>query len=376
MKVLVTGGAGFIGSHLCDALLAAGHAVRVLDNLLPQAHPTGTARFVPREAELRTGDLRDRTAVDSALEGIEVVFHQGGMVGNGQSMIDIHRYVNTNSLGTANLLEAMLARRAQFQRLVVASSMVVYGDGAYRCPTHGEVPALRPLERLRAARWEPICTGCGAELSAVATREDHPLRPISTYGISKRDQEELSLVLGRAHGLPTVALRYLNVYGSRQALSNPYTGVAAIIAARILLGRRPAIFEDGLQRRDFVHVSDVVRANLLAAQAPPSALFQAYNVATGGSISILELTQHIARGLGRPELSPDLTSEFREGDIRHCFADTSKATRLLGFTAQTTLDAGFEELLSWASTERPADHTRRANDELRERHIIQQARIP
>ncbi|MBI4012746.1 MAG: NAD-dependent epimerase/dehydratase family protein, partial [Candidatus Rokubacteria bacterium] len=267
-RVLVTGGAGFIGSHLVDALLARGDPVRVLDSLLEQAHPTGAARFLARDAELIVGDLRERATVDRALDGVSVVFHQGGMVGNGQSMYDVRRYVETNAVGTATLLEAMLARRAQFRRLVVASSMVVYGDGAYRCPAHGRVARVsRPAARLRAARWEPICEACGAEVEATPTPEDHPLHPTSTYAITKRDQEELCLVLGRAHGLPTIVLRYLNVYGSRQSLSNPYTGVAAIIATRLLNGRAPVIFEDGRQRRDFVHVSDVVRANLAAAAA-------------------------------------------------------------------------------------------------------------
>ena len=371
MKTLVTGGAGFIGSHLCDALLRAGHQVRVLDDLLAQAHPTGTAVFLAKEAELHVGDLRDRFAVDRALENVDLVFHLGGLVGNGQSMFQIHRYLDVNTLGTATLLEAMIARRAQFKRLVVASSMVVYGDGAYACPEHGPVSVARPTTRLRQGQWEPICDRCGLEVRAIATAEGHPLRPTSTYGISKRDQEELSLVLGRAHGLPTVALRYLNVYGSRQALGNPYTGVAAIIAARILSKRRPTLFEDGQQRRDFVHVSDVVRANLCAAEASDAALYQAFNVATGDSVTIFELAQRIARALGRPELEPHLTSEFREGDIRHCFADTSRAQALLNFKASTPRDAGFAELTAWAADQRPPESTDAANDELRARNLIQ-----
>lgn len=285
--VLVTGGAGFVGSHLVDALLARGDRVRVLDDLLAQAHPTGTARFLAREAELVVGDLRDRAAVDRVLDGVTTVFHQGGMVGNGQSMYDVRRYVEVNSVGTATLLEAMLARRAQFRRLVVASSMVVYGDGAYQCPADGRVGRVhRPIERLRAAQWEPLCAACGREVEPVATSEEHPLRPTSTYGITKRDQEELCLVLGRTHGLPTIVLRYLNAYGPRQALSNPYTGVAAIIATRLLNGRAPVIFEDGRQRRDFVHISDIVRANLAAAAADESACYEPYNVGSGRTTTV------------------------------------------------------------------------------------------
>jgi dTDP-L-rhamnose 4-epimerase len=368
-RVLVTGGAGFIGSHLVDALLARGDQVRVLDNLLPQAHPTGTARFLAREAELQVGDLRDRVAIDRALEGVTSVFHLGGLVGNGQSMVNLREYVDANGVGTATLLEAMVARRAQFARLVVSSSMVVYGDGAYACPAHGAVQAKRPEERLAARAWEPICPRCGAEVAPMATAEDHPLHPTSTYGISKRDQEELSLVIGRAYRLPTVALRYLNTYGSRQAMSNPYTGVCAIMMTRLLNGKPPTIFEDGGQLRDLTHVSDVVRANLAAEAAPEQALYLPYNVGTGRSVRVLDIARALARTIGVP-IAPQVTGEFREGDIRHCFADVSRARRLLGWEARVSFDEGVGELAAWAAGEEPVDRTETANAELRERRIL------
>lgn len=369
-RVLVTGGAGFIGSHLVDALVRRGDAVRVLDSLIDQAHPTGHARFLSPDAELIVGDLRDRTTVDRALDSVTVVWHQGGMVGNGQSMYDVRRYIDVNAVGTATLLEAMLARRAQFRRLVVASSMVVYGDGAYQCSEHGRVAGvIRPLERLRRGAWEPICPRCGQDVAPVPTPEDHPREPTSTYAISKRDQEELALVLGRAHGLPTVVLRYLNTYGSRQSLGNPYTGVAAIIATRLLNGRPPLIFEDGRQRRDFVHVSDVVQANLAAADAGEAGLYEAYNVGTGRSVTVLELASLIARGLGvEAEIGP--SGEFRVGDIRHCFADVSRAKARLGWQARRELAGGIAELLEWAAGEKPEDRTDGANAELRARRLI------
>lgn len=368
-RVLVTGGAGFIGSHLVDALLARGDEVRVLDNLLRQAHPTGKARFLSREAELCVGDLRDRAAVDRALDGVTSVFHLGGMVGNGQSMIQLRQYIDANCVGTATLLEAMLARRAQFARLVVSSSMVVYGDGAYACPTHGNVPAERPEARLVARLWEPVCARCGAEVTPVATAEGHALHPTSTYGISKREQEELSLVIGRAYRLPTVALRYLNTYGSRQALSNPYTGVCAIMMTRLLNGRPPTIFEDGGQLRDLTHVSDVVRANLAAEAAPESALYEAYNVGTGRCIRVLDIARALARSAG-VAIEPQLTGEFREGDIRHCFADVSRARRLLGWEARVNFDEGVDELAAWAAGEQAIDRTEAANAELREMRLL------
>jgi dTDP-L-rhamnose 4-epimerase len=369
-RVLVTGGAGFIGSHLVDALLARGHRVRVLDNLVAQAHPTGRARHLSSEAELVHEDLRERAAVDRALDGISTVFHLGGMVGNGQSMVELRLYTDANVVGTATLLEGLLARRGDIRRLVVASSMVVYGDGAYACPKDGPVPeALRTEERLRAHRWEPVCPRCGAEVQPVATREDHPLRPTSTYGVSKQAQEELALVFGRAYRIPTVALRYLNVYGSRQALSNPYTGVAAIMATRLLNDRAPTVFEDGGQRRDLLHVSDAVACTIAAADAPEQALYQAYNVGTGRSITILDLARLLARTLGKP-IDPEVTGEFREGDIRHCFADVSRAKGLLGWEARVMIAEGISELAAWAAGERPEDRTSAANDELRRQGIL------
>ncbi len=367
---LVTGGAGFVGSHLVDRLLARGDRVRVLDDLLPQAHPSGVARFLSKEAELVVGDLRDRAMVDRALEGVESVFHLGGMVGNGQSMVEIRRYLDVNAVGTATLLEGMVARRAQFRRLVVASSMVVYGDGAYRCPTHGPLSrVVRTPERLRSRQWEPVCPDCGAEVSAIATGEEHALHPTSTYGVSKLSQEQLALCIGRAYRLPTIALRYLNIYGSRQALGNPYTGLCAIIASRLLNGRRPLIFEDGQQRRDLVHVSDVVEANLRAETAPESACHRSYNIGTGRSVTVLELAGLLGRLLGS-RLEPELRGEHREGDIRHCFADVSLARKELGFEARTSLSDGAVELARWAASERPEDVSEAANRDLRQRGMI------
>ncbi len=372
-RVLVTGGAGFIGSHLVDALLAQGDSVRVFDNLTLQAHPGGVPRFLAPEAELWRGDLRDPESVKRALSDIDVVYHLGGMVGNGQSMVEIREYIDVNAVGTATLLEAMVERRAQFRRLIVASSMVVYGDGAYTCSEHGVVAqALRPAARLRARLWEPICPRCERELVAIATSEGHPLRPTSTYGISKRDQEELCLTIGRSYAIPTIALRYLCTYGSRQALSNPYTGVAAIWANRLIHGKAPIVFEDGAQKRDFIHVSDVVRANLAASAAPRAADYEAFNVATGQSITVAELAGKLALAMGRP-ISPDISGDYRDGDIRHCFADVSKAKTSLGWSANVSLEQGIAELAAWASSERPGDvvdSSDRANQELKERGVI------
>jgi dTDP-L-rhamnose 4-epimerase len=367
--VLVTGGAGFIGSHLVDALLGGGERVRVLDNLDPLAHPDERPGHLSADAELIVGDLRDRATVERALAGVERVFHLGGVVGNGESMMNIRRAVDHNAGGTATLLEAVIERRDRIRRLVAASSMVVYGEGSYRCPEHGLVhPPLRPVARLRRREWEPPCPHCGEATRPAPTSEDAPLRPTSVYGITKRDQEELVLVLGRAHGLETVVLRYLNVYGPRQALANPYTGVAAIFAARVLNGRPPLVFEDGGQIRDLVHVSDVVRATRAAMDAPAAA-GHAVNVATGRRVRVLELAQLVAAALGS-DLRPNVTGEFRAGDLRHCFADVSRARELLGFEAVISLDRGLPELAAWVAKQRIVERGDEAVAELRARGLV------
>ncbi len=347
MNYLVTGGAGFIGSHLVRALLHAGHAVRVLDSFDPLAHPSGE-RELPAEADVLRGDLRDARAAQDALRGVDGVFHLGGVVGNGESMVNVRRACESNTVGTASLMEGVLRRRDQIRRVVVASSMVVYGEGAYRCPVHGEATAAsRSAEQLRARDWEPRCAACGEALLPVPVRENHALMPTSVYGITKRDQEEIGFVLGRAYGLEVVALRYLNVYGPGQALGNPYTGVAAIFAARALAGRSPVVFEDGRQARDLVHVSDVIAATLAAITAPRAA-GRAINVASGRRTTIEELAAAIVATAGS-QAQPLLTGEFRAGDMRHCLADPSLARELLGFEAQVELGEGLPELVGWVS---------------------------
>jgi dTDP-L-rhamnose 4-epimerase len=362
-SALVTGGCGFIGSHLVDALLTAGHRVRVLDSIDPQAHEGGVARFRNPDAELIQGDLRDRDTVRAALAGVDTVFHQAAMVGNGQSMYDIERYVDVNAVGTAVLMEEVVARRDRLRRVVAASSMVVYGDGAYRCEVHGAVtPPPRAEEDLAARRWEPRCPECAEFVSPEPTGEDTALSATSPYAIGKLASETIVLVTGRSFGIDAVALRYLNVFGRRQALSNPYTGVAAIFATQLRSGRRPTVFEDGQQRRDLVHVSDVVRANLLAMEAPRAA-GTAINVATGKTLTIAGLARTLARELGM-SVEPEITQRYRAGDVRHCFASTERAEQLLGFRAQADRDAELRDLAAWVSDEAPVDRTDAANAEL------------
>jgi dTDP-L-rhamnose 4-epimerase len=369
-NVLVTGGAGFIGSHLVDALVERGHRVRVLDALVSQVHgENATPVYVNSKAEFVQGDVCDRSVVDAALEGIEVVFHEAAEVGVGQSMYEIERYVRANDLGTAVLLEAILARRPQIKKLVVASSMSIYGEGAYMCATCGSVaPQLRPVTQLLERRWEVECPRCGKELSPAPTTEEKPLFPTSVYAVTKQDQEQFCLAVGRSYGIPTVALRYFNVYGTRQALSNPYTGVCAIFSARLLNRNRPMIFEDGEQTRDFVHVSDIVRANLLALETD-RADYQAINVGTGVATSIRTVSRLLAGGLNL-DLEPEIVARYREGDIRHCVADISKAKSLLGYEPQVSLERGIPELLSWVGAQAAKDQVESATAELESRQLV------
>ena len=369
-NVLVTGGAGFIGSHLVDALVEQGYRVRVLDALVPQVHgEDAKPSYLNSAAEFIYGDVCDRQLVSDALEGIDVVFHEAAEVGVGQSMYEIERYVRANDLGTAVLLEAILARRPQIKKLIVASSMSIYGEGAYTCESCGSVaPQLRPAEQLLDRRWEMECPKCGKQLSPAPTSEVKPLFPTSVYAVMKQDQEQFCLAVGRSYGIPAVALRYFNVYGTRQALSNPYTGVCAIFSARLLNGNRPMVFEDGEQTRDFVHVSDIVQANLLALESD-RADYQAINVGTGRATSVRAVSRLLAEGLGL-DLEPEIVAKYREGDIRHCVADISKARALLGYEPRVSLERGIPELLSWVRAQAAQDQVASATAELESRQLV------
>lgn len=361
-RVLVTGGAGFIGSHLVDALVKEGHQVRVLDNLEPQVHEGRKPAYLNPAVDYEWGDVRDRDAVRRALGGIEVVFHEAAAVGVGQSMYQIDKYVSANGLGTAVLLDVIVAERLPIQKLVVASSMSLYGEGHYRCAACGPVLiALRPAEQLAESHWEPFCPRCRTPVTAQPTPEDKPLLPTSVYAISKRDQEELCLTVGAAHKIPAVALRYFNVYGSRQALSNPYTGVCAIFSARIKHGKPPLLFEDGRQSRDFIHVSDIVQANLLVMREA-RADGQVFNVGTGVATSILDVARALIRCFGAT-VEPRAAQQFRAGDIRHCYANIQRLHRL-GFSPKVALADGLQELVAWGQREGAEDRVEVATQEL------------
>jgi len=368
-RVLITGGAGFIGSHLADLLLERGHEVRVVDSLVPQVHGEERARpsYLDPGVELLHGDVRNPVLIGRALEGVDAVVHLAAAVGVGQSMYQIADYVGINDLGTAVLLEAMLNRPVQ--RLVVASSMSVYGEGLARTAA-GELiePEERPVERLQRGVWE-LEGSDGRSLEPLPTPETKRPTLSSVYALNKYTQERLCLLFGRAYGVPTTALRFFNVYGTRQALSNPYTGVLAIFASRLLNGRPPLIFEDGRQRRDFVHVRDVARACLAALEGDRAA-GRVVNVGSGESRTVNEVAQELARAVGRPDLRPQVTGRYRAGDIRHCFADLSLARELLGFTPREDFAAGLAELAEWLAGEVAIDRVDEATAELARRGLV------
>lgn len=372
-RVLVTGGAGFIGSHVTDLLLERGDQVRVLDTLDPQVHGPEVhdgarrPRHLSPDAELIVGDVRDADVVSKLLANTDAVIHLAAAVGVGQSMYEIVSYTDTNDRGTAVLMEALLRRPVE--RLVVASSMSVYGEGLARRPDGTLVePADRSADQLRRGRWEPEDHD-GTPLEAVPTPETKHPALNSIYALNKYVQERMALITGRAYGIPTVALRFFNVFGPHQALSNPYTGVLAIFAARLLNRRPPLVFEDGAQRRDFVHVRDVARACLLALTTE-TGVGEVFNVGSGASRTITSVAHDLAGVMNASDLAPHITGKFRTGDIRHCFADLSKSRSRLGYAPQVDFQTGLTELAEWLATEIAVDQVEHATAELERRGLV------
>jgi dTDP-L-rhamnose 4-epimerase len=368
MRALVTGGLGFIGSHLTDALIQKGLDVAVLDNLEYQVHRGKYPAYANSKAVTIIGDVRNQGLLANALDGVEVIFHQAARVGVGQSMYEPVRYVESNCLGTAAILDYLANRKHSVRKVVVASSMSCYGEGSYLCPDcGGSKVAVRTLAQLEAKDYEMVCEACGRRARPVPTLEDHPMRPDSIYAVTKRDQEEMCLSSGRHSPVPAVALRYFNGYGTRQSLSNPYTGVCAIFCSRLKNGQPPLIFEDGLQMRDFVHVSDIVQANILAMENPDMDN-RAFNVGSGSPITVLDLARTIGRVLGS-DVEPQVTGQFRAGDIRHCFGDCS-AIMAMGYKPSVSLEEGIAHLTSWAEGEKADDMVDKAWDELRKHRLV------
>lgn len=341
--ILITGGCGFIGRHVAEELLAHGHEVRLLDALIDQVHGD-TPILVPEGAELVMGDVRDKAKVREALDGMEGVIHLAAEVGVGQSMYEIARYTSVNDLGTAVLLEALIDM--PLKRIVVASSMSVYGEGLYEAPDGSRFDFIRRrMSSIRAGEWNPRGPG-GEALRPVATDEQKPVDLASIYALTKYCQERQVLLFGEAYGVEAVALRLFNVFGAGQALSNPYTGVLANFASRLANGQPPLIFEDGEQRRDFVHVRDVARAFRLAMEQP-RAPGHVINIGSGQDYTIAEVATMLAEAMGAPDIRPEILGKARSGDIRNCFADIGKARELLGFEPQQRLENSLGPFAEW-----------------------------
>ena len=376
MKVLVTGGAGFIGSHLVDRLVEARHEVVVLDNLDPQVHgrveqprhlaghlASGAVRFL-------RGDVTDRAALGAALEGAEAVVHLAAAVGVGQSMYEPHYYVHTNATGTGLLLDLMAKSPGRVRKLVVASSMSLYGEGAFHCPgCGGQRAGERTAERLEAGRWEVPCAACGTDMEPRPTSEDKPAEIASVYAATKKHQEDLAVSFGRAWRIPTFALRFFNVFGPRQSLSNPYTGVAAIFLSRLLNAHAPLVFEDGQQARDFIDVRDIAQAVKMAVESDRAGA-HVLNVATGRKTTVAEVASALSRALSI-DLPPQLMGKYRAGDIRHCYGDPARAREVLGFEARYTFEQGLPALIDWCRREQPEDRVEDSLQELKRRRLVQ-----
>jgi dTDP-L-rhamnose 4-epimerase len=364
---LVSGGAGFIGRHLCRELTANGQTVRVIDALIEQVHGPAAAPERMSGVELMRGDVRDPQAVKRALQGVDGVFHLAAEVGVGQSMYEIARYVGANDLGTAVLLEQMIEHPVR--RIVVASSMSVYGEGLYRAPDHTPVGhARRNADRVRSGHWDLVADD-GQPLVPIPTDETKPVDLASIYALTKYAQERAVLIFGEAYKVDAVALRLFNVFGPGQALSNPYTGVLANFASRLMNGKRPLIFEDGAQQRDFVHVKDVARAFRLAMEQPRAA-GHVINVGSGRAYRISQVAMLLAEAMDVPELTPEILGKVRLGDIRNCFADIAKARDLLGFTPQFVLEDSLHEIASWVAASEATDRAAEMRGQLEARGLV------
>lgn len=367
-KVLITGGAGFIGSHLCDELLDRKYEVMVLDNLSEQVHGHDCHRpdYLDPRVQLIKGDVRDAALVENLVKQVDAVYHLAALVGVGQSMYQIREYTDVNNIGTAVLLEAII--KYPVKKLVVASSMSIYGEGLYKNRAGTlYMDTSRTMDRLKRNEWD-VYDEEEEVLVPYATPESKTPDLSSLYALSKYDQEQLCIMIGKAYNFPVTALRFFNVYGTRQALSNPYTGVLAIFSSRLLNNRPPLIFEDGEQLRDFVHVKDIAMACRLAIEKTSSD-GKVINIGSGTSYTIKSIASTLAKTMGKEHIQPEITGEYRIGDIRNCFADISKAKEILGYSPQITFEEGLQELVTWLKDQMAIDHVDKAKEELSSRGL-------
>jgi dTDP-L-rhamnose 4-epimerase len=364
-RVLVTGGAGFIGSFLVDYLVEKGSRVTILDNLDPQVHPKGIPEYLNKDVEFIRGDVRNRDLLAWLLSRNEVVYHLAGAVGVGQSQYQIEHYVDVNTRGTATLLDVLVNTGHVVHKVIVAASMSSYGEGRYLCPGDEKFyrPPLRSEEQMRKGDWELCCPQCGQAMQPVPTPECEPFHCNSIYSMTKAHQEEMTLLIGRTYSIPAVAMRFFNVFGPRQSLSNPYTGVAAIFMSRIKNDNSPVVYEDGNQTRDFISVHDLVHGLYLAKESA-AADYESFNLGSSNPLTIQEVARAIARVCGK-SIEPNITCQFRKGDVRHCFADITKARTLLGWEPTVSFSEGIRELVEWSKETEAVDQFEKAAQELK-----------
>jgi len=377
-KILVTGGAGFIGSHIVEALVNTGHKVIVLDNLEPSTHGNNAIQpknleNLERNIEFIHNDVRNEKILLECIQDVDAIFHEAAVGGLGLSMYQIHSCIDPNCGGTAKLLDILVNKEHNVKKVVMASSMAVYGEGAYDCEECGVVyPDIRFEKQLSKKIWEMQCPQCGKTATPLPTNESKPLSPGSIYSISKRTQEEMCLLVGKLYGIPTVALRYFVTYGPRQSMRNPYSGVCSIWSTRLFNSKPPIIYEDGLQSRDFIYVKDIVQANILALEKNGGD-YLAMNVGTGQQIKIYELAQEIIQAYSM-DISPEVIYRYRKGDVRHLFADISLIKQKLGFAPKYSLKEGIQQFVPWANemlkTGDFADNFEAAQKELEEKKLL------
>jgi dTDP-L-rhamnose 4-epimerase len=371
-KILITGGAGFIGSHLVDNLLSAGHDITVLDDLEPQVHGNSgqIPEYLAKNIHFIKGDIRNKQLVKETLKDIEVIYHLAAMVGIGQSMYQVDKYTDINMTGTARLLDILVNEPNSVKKLVVASSNTVYGEGSYKCEHCGTVnPLLRTKSQLDNEDWELHCPICKKVVVPIPTTEEKPFYSTSIYALGKEVEEKQCLMIGKTYGIDTTALRFFLVYGSRQALSNPYTGVCAIFSNSLLNGNPPIIYEDGNQSRDFVHVKDICQALILSMEKKAAA-YETFNVGTGQQITISQVAETLANHIN-PNIKPVVTNKYRPGDIRHCFPDISKIQKKLGFKPQIMFKEGIKEVIEWVKVQKSVeDKSKQANEELKKKGLL------
>lgn len=368
-NILVTGGAGFIGSHLVDKLISEGYKVRILDNLTPQVHQGKIPKYLNKKAEFIKGDVTNIEDIKKTIEGIDAIYHEAAVVGVGQSMYEIEHYIYNNTIGTARLLDYLVNNKHSVKRILVASSMSAYGEGLYKCNTCGLVrPPLRSDGQMSKKDWELHCPNCNSFLAPLGIPESESFKCNSIYAVTKQSQEDMIMIFGKSYGIPTTALRYFNVYGPRQSLSNPYTGVAAIFLSRLKNNQSPVIYEDGLQTRDFISVYDIADANLRCLENE-KVFGKIFNLGAASSISIKKVAEILADLLNK-KIEPEITQQFRSGDVRHCSADISSIRQTLGWSPNWNFQKGMSDLIEWGEKQRAIDLFSQATKKLKSKGLL------